>query len=86
MKYHFISSILFAVAVGFLALAEKLQSRIILTVVVIILFYASLILFAMEYEKQRKKAWDKKVKRIEKEAYEKFVLDYKSKKKSKKKK
>jgi membrane protein implicated in regulation of membrane protease activity len=76
MKFHFLSSIAFAVAVALMALAGSLYTRMLLLVPVLLLFYVTWILFAIEYERHKSGLWKKKEKKIIEETYSKFVRNY----------
>ena len=49
MKLHFISSVVFAGLVAFLAISEDINTRMILLVPVLVVFYITWVLFGYEY-------------------------------------
>ncbi len=60
MKFHFITSILFALNLTFLALVENLYKRMLLLIPAFFLFYITFFLFIIEYDKQNTISWKKK--------------------------
>ncbi|MEM3374410.1 MAG: hypothetical protein QXE31_04270 [Candidatus Woesearchaeota archaeon] len=76
MKSYFISSILFSVFLTFLTMNESLFYRMFLLVIVLVLFFITIILFALEYDKENMKAWNKKEIKLKEELYLSFFNKY----------
>ncbi|MEM4397941.1 MAG: hypothetical protein QW757_04955 [Candidatus Woesearchaeota archaeon] len=76
MKSYFISSILFSVILTLLAMNESLFYRMFLLVIVLVLFFITIILFALEYDKENMKAWNKKELKLKEEMYLSFFDKY----------
>ncbi len=75
MKFHFISSIFFAVCISLLVLNPDPNKRMLYLVPTLILFYATFMLFSLEYDRERMKAWRKKEKSLIEDTYSKFVSE-----------
>lgn len=69
MKFHFISSIFFAIFISLLAINEDSFYRMLLLIPCLILFYLTLIVFAYEYDKEKNRLWVKKENRLKEEIY-----------------
>jgi hypothetical protein len=84
MKWHFLSSIMMAGFIALIAITDSEKTRYIYVVPTIILFYISLILFAVEYDGLMIKQWKKneeKIKtKVRKEAYIESFNEYLKKK------
>ncbi len=50
MKLHFLTSVLFAIAITIMAISDKLITRLLLMVASLVLFHATLIIFGIEYD------------------------------------
>jgi hypothetical protein len=72
MKYHFISSFLFVIALLSLVTSDKLGTRMMLMSAVLVLFYVTLMLFSVDYDKESRTQWKNKEKRLIEETYVKF--------------
>jgi archaellum biogenesis protein FlaJ (TadC family) len=75
MKFHFITSIIFAVFLGMLAITEDNLSRMFYLVPVLIFFYATIVLYSVEYDAQGNQMWKKKERKLVEETYLKFFKD-----------
>jgi hypothetical protein len=72
MKYHFISSFLFVIALLSLVTSDKLGTRMMLMSAVLVLFYITLMLFSVDYDKESRAQWKNKEKKLIEETYVKF--------------
>ncbi|NTV23063.1 MAG: hypothetical protein HGA85_01650 [Nanoarchaeota archaeon] len=79
MKYHFITSVLFAVSVSLMTLAQDIRTRMLLLFPVLILFYATFIVFSIEYDRERSANWKQKEKQVIENTYIKFLREHKKK-------
>ncbi|MFH0875008.1 MAG: hypothetical protein V1859_03660 [archaeon] len=75
MKFQFISSIIFALLLVYMATNESFNARIILLIPLLVLFYLSIILFGIEFDRQCSNVIKSKVEHAKKEAYESFVRE-----------
>ncbi|AJF61988.1 TPA: hypothetical protein HA239_00035 [Candidatus Woesearchaeota archaeon] len=73
MKFHFISSVIFSVLLALMALNGNIKIRMLYMAGVLVLFYVTLISFALDYDAQRRKQWREKEKKVSEEVYQKFV-------------
>ena len=64
MKFHFISSIIFSVLLALMPINDSLKVRMIYMLVILILFYVSLITFAYDYDKEKIKYNESKEKKL----------------------
>ncbi len=78
MKFHFVASILFVITLSFLAINKNLNTRMLLLVPVLVLFYATIIFFGLEYEKEKQALWQKRQKKLVEETYERFFKNKKN--------
>jgi hypothetical protein len=69
-------SILFAILYAFQMLIPSQKTRIFLMVPILILYYATFILFGMEYDKRMIEEWKKKEKKVVEDSYGEFVRRY----------
>ncbi len=76
MKAYFASAIGFVILYTFQIMKPSLQSRMILIVPVLLLFYITLFSFMLEYEKKGREMWRKKEKKLIESSYSKFSLAY----------
>jgi len=72
MNLHFISSIVFALLLGLLAINDNLMSRMLLLVPVLSLFYLTMFFFGLEYNKIQEQKWKSKKKKLIEETYLRF--------------
>ncbi|MFH2021299.1 MAG: hypothetical protein ABIJ34_07835 [archaeon] len=75
MKFHFITSILFAVFIGMLAITEEKTARMIYLVPVLVFFYATILLYSLEYDAQGRNLWKKKERKLIDETYTRFFKE-----------
>ena len=75
MKFHFITSIIFAVFLGMLTITEEKVSRMFYLVPVLIFFYATIILYSIEYDNQCNQMWKKKEKKLVEQTYLRFFKE-----------
>ena len=73
MDLHFLSSVLFTIVFMLQVINPDLEARMKLIPAVIVLFYATLVFFSLDYEKRRRKAWERKKRKLIEEVYSRFV-------------
>ena len=76
MKWYFLSSILTAGVIALMAVYNSQEMRYILVIPAIILFYASFILFAVEYDRMMMRQWKKNEEKVKENAYVEFFQNY----------
>jgi hypothetical protein len=76
MKWYFLSSVLMAGIIAMMAVYNNQTVRYILVIPSIVLFYASLILFAVEYDRLMMKQWKKNEEKVKENAYVEFFQSY----------
>lgn len=76
MKLHFLTSVIFAIIYGIQVIVNDKFTRMKLIVPVLVLYYATLLLFSVEYDKTRIKQWRKKEKKLIERTYSRFVKEY----------
>ena len=76
MRYSFITSILFTLIYSLQIITKEMKIRMNLIVPVMILFFATFLLFAIEYDKKRSLMWKSKEKKLIEKVYGKFVKVY----------
>ena len=76
MKYHFIMSILFVIVYTVQVITQDLTKRMNMIVPVLVLFYATFILFTMEYDKRMITSWKRQEKKIVKRTFSRFINMY----------
>lgn len=85
MKLHFISSIICAVLITLMAINHDEFTRYVYLVPILISFFMTTVLFAIEYDKNMVKRFKIMKKTAESDAYAKFVSEYYSDKKTNRK-
>lgn len=75
MRMHFLTSIAFVLFLSGAAMHPDLNARMLMMVPSLIMFYATLVLFGMEYEKDRSLFWKKKEKKLVEETYLRFFSE-----------
>ncbi len=71
--FHKVCSILVAVLLGYLIICEDVLIRMLLSVLILVLFYTTLISFSVKMEKQQRKNWDSKKDKLIKEMYSEII-------------
>lgn len=72
MRPHFIFSVLFAIALALVAASNDIKKRMLFVIPTLIFFYLALISLGIEFEKDSRKAWQKKEKKLVEETYMRF--------------
>jgi hypothetical protein len=72
--------VLFAVFLALLALSTDFKQRMLYLIPCLVLFYGTIVLFSLEYDKASIHAWKKKEKSLIEETYSKYVTNYHKKK------
>lgn len=76
MKFHFLTSIMFAIVYAIQVLVDDKMLRMKLLVPGLVLFYATLILFSVEYDSKGIKEWRRKEKKLIERTFSRFVKMY----------
>ena len=76
MKLHFIISIVFVVVLTLLATNSSVDTRMLMLVACMVLFYITIIVFGVEMEKEKRTMWHQKEKKLIEETYARFVSEY----------
>ena len=66
MKPHFLSSVAFVVILTYMAMSDSFLYRVVSIIPLLLLFYATLFLFGVEYDKIEQDMWKKKEERLTK--------------------
>jgi hypothetical protein len=75
MKFHFITSIVFAVVAMFLAISDNKSERLLLLIPLLVLYYLGFVFFSVEYDKENIQNWRNKERKVIEDTYEKFFQD-----------
>lgn len=84
MKLHFISSIVCAALITIMAINPDEFTRYVYLIPILISFFGTIVLFAVEYDRNMVKRYGVMKKTAEDDAYTRFVKEYYSGKNSKK--